>query len=178
MRFTRLPPLGVILEKSMRHFLGMPVFAESHVPPDEKDSGAFITTHIYLLFGCALPLLFGSRMADQFFFVSGIKQKSEPSDTKGTLILGVGDSLASIFGSKLGSTKWHEGTKKSVQGTVFALVGMLIVLDIYRKDSCSQLTQQVNLMCATFWPRSWFSLMKESPSKLTTWCCLCCIVLC
>lgn len=46
----------------------------------------------------------------------------------GTLILGVGDSLASLFGSTLGTIKWHQDTNKSIQGSVAALGGMLAIL--------------------------------------------------
>jgi dolichol kinase len=53
------------------------------------------------------------------------------ADLEGTLILGVGDSLASIVGSKFGTMKWHTDTKKSVQGTTAALLGMTVVLRIY-----------------------------------------------
>jgi dolichol kinase len=78
---------------------------------DERDDGPIIITHIYLLFGCALPIWLNHQ--DPFVGLLGI------------LSIGVGDSMASVCGTYFGKTKWP-GSKKSVQGTIGAFLSMML----------------------------------------------------
>jgi dolichol kinase len=82
---------GGKLEKTFRRFT------------DERDGGTLILTHSYLLFGCAIPLWMDNN----------------PSFTSllGIIVLGIGDTMASVFGVSFGKTKWPS-SKKSVEGTL------------------------------------------------------------
>lgn len=44
----------------------------------------------------------------------------------GTLLLGVGDSMASIVGSRFGKTYWLPSSDKSVEGTFAAIIAMVL----------------------------------------------------
>eukprot|EP01080_Neovahlkampfia_damariscottae_P007166 gene7166-11478_t len=79
---------------------------------DERDGGILILTHSYLLFGCAIPLWMDNR----------------PSFTSllGIIVLGMGDTCASIFGVNYGTIKWPSSTK-SIQGTLGAFFSMLLM---------------------------------------------------
>jgi len=81
---------------------------------DKYDSGPLILTHIFLLIGCAFPLLVDStdNSTDMATVISG------------TILLGVGDSFASIIGSKFGSHRWISSSKKTVEGTVAAYLSV------------------------------------------------------
>uniref|UniRef100_A0A6B2L845 dolichol kinase n=1 Tax=Arcella intermedia TaxID=1963864 RepID=A0A6B2L845_9EUKA len=102
-RYYRLPPFGDKMHSLMSIFV------------DAKDTGSAILTHFYLLLGCALPLIVGAPTENLVFLLSG------------TLLLGVGDSMASVIGSAYGSVFWQDGSKKSVQGTIAAFVSMVAV---------------------------------------------------
>lgn len=110
-RVLRVPLLGPFLHHWMTQLI------------DEKDrGGTFILTHIYLLFGCAMPLLLLGNISNKFVLASG------------TLVLGVGDSAASLVGSSLPSElkhKWHTKTNKSIEGSLAALLAMLVMLQFY-----------------------------------------------
>lgn len=73
-RYGKVWPLGNYLDSFMRSFT------------DEKDEGDLILTHIYLLFGCAVPL---------WLFVNF--QSNAPSIVPfaGLLIVGIGDAAVS-----------------------------------------------------------------------------------
>lgn len=90
---------------------------------DARDAGPLITTHIYLLLGCALPVL-GTPSSAPW-----LGQTAQPSAVlppmAGILALGVGDSVASYVGTRLGRTRWP-GTAKTVEGTA-AAVGAIVV---------------------------------------------------
>lgn len=95
---------------------------------DDKDVGKrFILSHLYLLFGCAFPLFMTGENNSEFILSSGI------------LILGIGDSVAALFGSVYGKTKWNNTTKKTVEGSLFAFSAMCIVLLIFGKFDPSHL---------------------------------------
>ncbi|KAJ8718374.1 hypothetical protein PYW08_002611 [Mythimna loreyi] len=83
---------------------------------DEKDSGCFAMTPIYLYVGLACPLL-----------LVPIHSGFELELLSGVLSIGVGDTAASWFGSKYGFNKWADG-KKSVEGTVFNILSQVAVV--------------------------------------------------
>ncbi|TNY21389.1 dolichol kinase [Rhodotorula diobovata] len=68
---------------------------------DSKDGGPVILSHFYLLTGCAGGLWLEGRGINRY---------------TGVLVLGVGDSLASIVGKLVGRTRWP-GTTKTLEGT-------------------------------------------------------------
>ncbi|GAA5975779.1 hypothetical protein JCM10908_005278 [Rhodotorula pacifica] len=89
-----------------RYFALYPIGAPLHIFftefVDSKDSGPVILSHFYLLTGCAGGLWLEGRQINRF---------------TGVLVLGIGDSLASIIGKLWGRTRWP-GTNKTVEGTV------------------------------------------------------------
>lgn len=88
---------------------------------DNRDkNGNAILSHIYLLLGCALPI-----WLNRFYVFNGSSSPSAVLALSGTLSLGVGDSLASIVGKAIGSTKWPNG-QKSVQGTIAFVAGLFV----------------------------------------------------
>lgn len=77
---------------------------------DQRDLATFARTHLYLLLGNFMPLALGNK---------------DPSFKHlGMLSLGVGDSVASIVGSKYGKSKWP-GSKKTLEGSVTSLLNQL-----------------------------------------------------
>ena len=91
-RYYALYPFGAALHVFMSEFL------------DHKDSGPVILSHFYLLTGCAGPLWLEGH--------SRILQQT------GVLVLGIGDSLASVVGRRYGRLYWPGGSSKTVEGTL------------------------------------------------------------
>ncbi|GAA5882008.1 hypothetical protein JCM3774_003239 [Rhodotorula dairenensis] len=89
-----------------RYFALYPIGAPLHIFFTEfvnsKDSGPVILSHFYLLTGCAGGLWLEGRQINRF---------------TGVLVLGIGDSLASIIGKLWGRKRWP-GTSKTVEGTI------------------------------------------------------------
>ncbi|KAJ5072158.1 dolichol kinase [Anaeramoeba ignava] len=85
---------------------------------DQRDSGDLILTHIYLVFGSSFSVW-------MVFFCqyNGLKSGFLVASS-GIFLLGVGDSLASFVGSKLGTINWF-GKKKTIEGTLAFFVGVL-----------------------------------------------------
>ncbi|KAF8301039.1 hypothetical protein DL93DRAFT_2102769 [Clavulina sp. PMI_390] len=105
-RYFALYPFGAAVHIFLSEFL------------DEKDKGSVILSHFYLLLGCAGMLW--------------LESSSRLLDLTGVLVLGVGDSLASIVGKRYGKHKWFE-LNKSVEGSVafvFSVVGSAKVLEV------------------------------------------------
>ncbi|XP_015118179.1 dolichol kinase isoform X1 [Diachasma alloeum] len=99
MRLLKLPPLGDILQS------GFSVFA------DKKDHLISLTP-LYLLSGLSFPLWMPTSNLEILPLLSGV------------LTIGIGDSAASIVGTKWGKTKWP-GSNKSVEGTVACILSQL-----------------------------------------------------
>ncbi|SSD60474.1 uncharacterized protein SCODWIG_02235 [Saccharomycodes ludwigii] len=86
-RFLQIWPIGSMLDMKLRSFA------------DFRDNqGPIIISYIYLIIGCALPLLIDNQLW-------------------GVISLGVGDSFASIIGGRYGKIFWY-GTKKTFEGTL------------------------------------------------------------
>ncbi|GAC98366.1 tRNA dihydrouridine synthase [Pseudozyma hubeiensis SY62] len=98
-RYYALYPFGAALHVFISEFL------------DHKDSGPVILSHFYLLTGCAGPLWLEGH--------SRILQQT------GVLVLGVGDSLASVVGRRYGRTYWPGGSSKTVEGTVAFITSIM-----------------------------------------------------
>ncbi|XP_012255951.2 dolichol kinase [Athalia rosae] len=102
MRILNLPPLGEVLQQ------GFSVFG------DEKDLFVSLTP-LYLLAGLSFPLWLPANNLTFLSLLSGI------------LTIGVGDTAASIVGSKFGTHKWT-GSPKSIEGTIACICSQLIVI--------------------------------------------------
>ncbi|XP_031626122.1 dolichol kinase [Contarinia nasturtii] len=114
MRIIQLPPVHSILEHSVQCFI------------DEKDSGVVALTPIYLLVGCSIPLwlhpcpcdLTDSAGFDLLPLMAGV------------ISVGIGDTAASIVGSKFGKIKWSTNCQKTVEGTVAGILAQALVLPL------------------------------------------------
>nr|CAG4638664.1 EOG090X0BFL [Cyclestheria hislopi] len=95
-RVCDIPPFGDVLRDRLRAFV------------DEKDQGCLILTHIYLLVGCSLPL-----------WISPTIRNTQPSGIlrlcSGIISLGIGDTAASIGGTRWGKRRMPR-SKKTVEG--------------------------------------------------------------
>jgi len=90
---------------------------------EEHDKGAIFLTHTYLLLGCALPL---------WLYQAGWQIKgSTVTPLSGVLLLGVGDTAASVGGKALGKKRWSKSSKKTVEGTICAMVTTVICLLVF-----------------------------------------------
>ncbi|KAJ2855485.1 dolichol kinase [Coemansia erecta] len=83
-------PLASVIDQFLRRFT------------DHRDSGLVITSHFYLLLGCALPVWLGGS--------------SDIAKLSGVLTLGVADTAASLVGTRFGRRKWP-GSPKTLEGS-------------------------------------------------------------
>lgn len=107
LRLTRFPYVATLIESYVGDFL------------DDRDSGELILTHLFLLLGCGLPVVFCN--AEGF---GGLATK-----VCGISVLAIGDAAASAIGIKYGKHKWP-GSKKSIEGTCGAFVGTWVTIVI------------------------------------------------
>lgn len=89
-RIIELPPIYTILDHSVKCFI------------DEKDAGYVALTPIYLLVGCSIPLWLHPCPCD---LTDSAGFELLPL-MAGVISVGIGDTAASIVGSKFGKTKW------------------------------------------------------------------------
>ncbi|KAJ6634691.1 Dolichol kinase, partial [Pseudolycoriella hygida] len=126
---------------------------------DEKDAGSVALTPIYLLVGCSLPLwlhpcpwcLTENNNVDVLPLISGV------------LSVGVGDTVASVIGSKYGNFMWLNGAK-SVEGTLASILvqGLVLISLVYSR--CLYLVSlcgSLLLICVTVGAIVWFHKMKR-----------------
>ncbi|XP_058015190.1 dolichol kinase [Ahaetulla prasina] len=111
-RYFTIKPFGQTLRQLLSLFL------------DERDSGPLILTHIYLLLGMSFPVWLVPRPCAPKGALTGAGALAPYS---GVLAVGVGDSVASIFGSAMGEVKWP-GTKKTFEGTMSAIFAQIIAV--------------------------------------------------
>ncbi|XP_067868412.1 dolichol kinase [Heterodontus francisci] len=111
-RHFRIKPLGMILRPMLALFL------------DDRDSGPLILTHIYLLLGLTLPVwLFPGVFVPQSSFPGEVAL----APYAGVLAVGIGDAMASAFGSTMGEVRWP-GTKKTFEGTATSVFAQIIAV--------------------------------------------------
>uniref|UniRef100_A0A3P8W977 dolichol kinase n=1 Tax=Cynoglossus semilaevis TaxID=244447 RepID=A0A3P8W977_CYNSE len=114
-RYFRIRPVGQLLRQLLTLFL------------DERDSGPLILTHIYLLLGMSLPIwLFPGPCAPKGILpgAGGLVPYA------GVLAVGVGDTVASVFGSTMGEIRWP-GTKKTLEGTATSVFAQIIAVAMF-----------------------------------------------
>ncbi|XP_075761849.1 dolichol kinase [Pelodiscus sinensis] len=111
-RYFRIKPFG----QTLRHLLTLFL--------DERDSGPLILTHIYLLLGMSLPVWLFPRPCAPKGTLAGAGALVPYA---GVLAVGVGDTIASVFGSTIGEIKWP-GTKKTFEGTMTAIFAQIIAV--------------------------------------------------
>ena len=92
---------------------------------DSKDEeGTWILSHLYLLGGCGggvwLNSLLISSSPAPFQFLSSV----DLLPLTGLIVLGVGDSMASVLGLSYGKHRWW-GTKKTLEGTFGGMILMV-----------------------------------------------------
>ncbi|XP_003738877.2 dolichol kinase [Galendromus occidentalis] len=104
-RVLQIDPLGSSIQKIFDAFL------------DEKDQGPLVVSHIYLLLGCSLPFLL---YPGEDYSRDGVTLTL----LTGVTILGVGDTVAAVFGARYGRTRWPN-SKKTLEGTLAAIVAQL-----------------------------------------------------
>nr|CAD7194842.1 unnamed protein product [Timema douglasi] len=108
MRVLHMPPLGSVLNEGFTAFV------------DEKDCGTLALTPLYLLVGCSLPLWLHplGQWGPTLHLLSGL------------LAVGVGDTAASVVGSRYGHYNWPgfmENSLGSFLKTTIAIVGTSLV---------------------------------------------------
>ncbi|XP_076643641.1 dolichol kinase [Halictus rubicundus] len=101
-RYLRISPLGEILEQ------GFSVYV------DEKDNLISLTA-LYLLSGLSFPIWMPSNNIPLVALFSGV------------LTVGVGDTTASIIGSKWGFHKWSH-SNKSIEGTLACIFSQVVLI--------------------------------------------------
>lgn len=103
-RYFRLWPVGDQIQGFLTQFL------------DKRDAGTAILSHLYLLLGCAFPV-----------WLNRIPNKVTVAGLLGVLTLGVGDSMASLVGFRIGHTKWPNSSK-SIEGTIAFCTSLFLCL--------------------------------------------------
>ncbi len=91
---------------------------------DERDGGKLILTHVWLLIGCSLPLWY-SFIKDNLSHFDNLNM-NKIYGVSGIIILGIGDALAAIIGSKYGQIKWPN-SNKTFEGTLAAIISSLLL---------------------------------------------------
>eukprot|EP00062_Callorhinchus_milii_P017139 gi/632969191/ref/XP_007900954.1/ PREDICTED: dolichol kinase [Callorhinchus milii] len=111
-RYFRIKPLGNVLSQILAVFL------------DSRDCGPLILTHIYLLLGLSLPIwLFPGVFLPKSSVPGGVAL----APYAGVLAVGVGDAMASAFGSTMGEFHWP-GTRKTFEGTATSVFAQVIAV--------------------------------------------------
>ncbi|XP_011305240.1 dolichol kinase [Fopius arisanus] len=120
-RLLKLSSLGILLQS------GFLAFA------DGKDHLVSLTP-LYLLSGLSFPLWMPTSNLEILPLLSGV------------LTVGIGDSVASVVGTKWGKTKWAD-SDKSVEGTVACILSQLIF--VYAFAALGLIPNYVTLLRST-----------------------------
>lgn len=110
-RIIELYPVSRVLNESILTFI------------DEKDAGRVALTPIYLLVGCSAPLWIHNSPCD----LTGSTSSELLPLLAGIISIGIGDTFASVVGSKFGRHKWWN-REKSVEGTIAGNLSQFLFL--------------------------------------------------
>lgn len=110
-RIIELYPVSQVLHESILTFI------------DEKDAGDVALTPIYLLVGCSAPLWIHNSPCD----LTGSTSFELLPLLSGIISIGIGDTFASIVGSKFGRHKWWN-REKSVEGTIAGILSQFLFI--------------------------------------------------
>ncbi|CAF3907984.1 unnamed protein product [Rotaria sp. Silwood2] len=102
MKIRNIAPLGNLIRNAWNMY------------EDEKDTGSMMVSHLFLIIGLSYPVW----LADD---------NRRLAQLSGIISVGVGDSIASIVGSKLGTHKWP-GTKRTLEGSLAGLFAQFIFI--------------------------------------------------
>ena len=105
LRYCAVYPVGASLHFFLSQFL------------DSKDSGLVILSHLYLLSGCAAATWLETRSALLLQY--------------GVVLLGVGDSCASLVGRRYGRLHWPRSAK-TVEGSLAFFVSVVAAVLLLR----------------------------------------------
>ncbi|XP_055308578.1 dolichol kinase isoform X2 [Sitodiplosis mosellana] len=117
MRIIQLSPVYNVLDNSVKCFI------------DEKDAGLVALTPIYLLMGCSLPLWLHPCPCD---LTDSAGFELLPL-MAGVISVGIGDTAASIVGSKFGTHQLpflSSHCQKTAEGTISGIVAQSLVLPL------------------------------------------------
>ncbi|KAH8299382.1 hypothetical protein KR044_000850, partial [Drosophila immigrans] len=120
LRLLQMPPFGGTLRSAFESFR------------DVKDAGELALTPFCLLIGCSLPIWLTSCPC-------GESSQLLPL-LSGVLAVGVGDTAASVVGSKYGRNKWHNSTR-SLEGTFAFVVSILLSVWMLQAGGILPMTQ-------------------------------------
>ncbi|XP_017146467.1 dolichol kinase isoform X1 [Drosophila miranda] len=119
MRLLEIPPFSDRLTDAFHSFR------------DEKDAGVLALTPFCLLIGCSMPLWLTPCPCsgkDTLILLSGI------------LAVGVGDTAASVVGSKMGRNMWGN-TSRSLEGTIAFVMSILLSVWLLEATGLLAMTQ-------------------------------------
>lgn len=133
MRASLAPPLAEVLQSFVRANI------------DERDSGLFVLTHLYLLAGCAAPMWlsgYTGRCASD----GGESPLHVMSAGAGIVAVGVGDAAGAVVGIMLGRTRWPQ-SRKTLEGSAAMFLSMLgaMLMLACLEPGCSSATSSLSL---------------------------------
>lgn len=129
-RVIELWPVHELLE------LGVQIFI------DEQDAGNVALTPLYLLIGCSLPLWIHNSPCD----LTGSSSFEFLPLISGVLSVGIGDTFASVVGSKIGKHKWGKSIK-SIEGTIANIAAQGIFIYVLYMIGFIQLNVVLAALC-------------------------------
>ncbi|XP_030385369.1 dolichol kinase [Scaptodrosophila lebanonensis] len=121
-RLLEVPPFAARLKDAFNSF------------KDEKDAGRLALTPFCLLIGCSLPIWLTPCPCD------AVAAGNTLALLSGILAVGVGDTAASVVGSKLGRIKWGK-SNRSVEGTIAFVVSVLLATLLLQLTGFLPMTQ-------------------------------------
>lgn len=82
---------------------------------DARDAGSFLaTTHIQLLLGCSIPLYLTRAGSSDAVPVCGL------------VVIGIGDAMAAVIGSRFGTHRWAMGNRRTLEGSMSLVVASAV----------------------------------------------------
>lgn len=93
------------------------------VTNDRDRAGPLTMSHVYLLIGCGFSLIFSAE--------SEATKLPKTTLIGPLLVLTIGDSFASIIGSKWGRHKWPSSSSRSIEGSIAAVASTLGAMAIF-----------------------------------------------